>query len=206
MTTQTLTQPAQHPTLATQLWPSTHHSVLFGLFRALALIVVGSLLLTLSAKVRIPFYPVPLTMQTLVVLAIGFAYGWKLGALTILCYLAEGAFGLPVFADTPEKGIGIAYMLGASGGYLMGFVVAAAWCGWVAEKGWDRLVSTTFVAMLVGNLIIYAFGLLHLGNLFGWSQPILAWGLYPFLLGDLLKIIIAMVILPSAWKAARSTQ
>ena len=162
--------------------------------------MAGSLLLTLSAKVQVPFYPVPLTMQTFVVLAIGFAYGWKLGALTILLYLAQGSVGLPVFAGTPEKGIGIAYMMGPTGGYLLGFVFAAAACGWLAEKGWDRRGSTALAAMLIGTLIIYALGLLWLGTLLGWDKPILQWGMVPFLPGDLVKIVLAMVVLPGAWK------
>lgn len=185
-----------HPTLATELW---HPAKLRAIARATILALVGSALLTLSAKVQIPFYPVSMTMQTLVVLAIGFAYGWKLGALTMLLYLAQGAAGLPVFAGTPEKGIGIAYMLGVTGGYLAGFVLAAAVCGWLAERGWDRRASTTLLAMLVGNLIIYACGLLWLGSLLGWDKPILQWGLYPFLLGDLVKVILAAVALPGAW-------
>ena len=200
MTTATL----QYPTLAAELWDSrgrrypAHPAV-----RAFILAVLGSLLLTLSAKVQIPFYPVPLTMQTFVVLAIGFAYGWKLGGFTLLLYLAEGAAGLPVFAGTPEKGIGIAYMTGATGGYLLGFVVAAALCGWLAERGWDRRVPTTFAAMLLGNLVIYAFGLLWLGSLLGWDKPLLHWGLYPFLPGDLLKIALAMGLLPGVWKVIK---
>ena len=190
----------KYPTLAAELWQSRQP---LPIIRAVTLAVAGSLLLTLSAKVQIPFYPVPLTMQTFVVLVLGVAYGWKLGAMTLLLYLAEGALGLPVFAGTPEKGIGIAYMTGPTGGYLLGFVVAAAACGWLAEKGWDRRVSTTFAAMLIGNLIIYAFGLLWLGALLGWDKPLLQWGMYPFLFGDLLKIALAMVVLPGAWQAIK---
>ncbi len=204
------TQAMKHPTLASELW-QRHGQARAGfqhlhpLARALILALVGSLLLTLSAKVQIPFYPVPLTMQTFVVLAIGFAYGWRLGALTVLLYLAAGAFGLPVFAGSPQRGIGIAYLLGTTGGYLAGFVAAAAVCGWLAERGWDRRASTTLAAMLIGNLIIYTFGLLWLGGLLGWDKPILQWGMYPFLLGDLLKIALAMVVLPGAWKALQKS-
>lgn len=194
MTTETI----RHSTLIDELWQTERQVPTIA--RAIILAVVGSLLLTLSAKIQIPFYPVPLTMQTFVVLAIGFAYGWKLGALTILLYLAEGAFGLPVFAGTPEKGIGIAYMFGTTGGYLIGFVFAAAMCGYLAERGWERRIITTASAMLIGNLVIYAFGLLWLGSLLGWDKPILQWGMFPFLLGDLAKIALAMVVLPGAWK------
>ena len=190
----------KYPTLADELWQSRQP---LPIIRAVTLAVAGSLLLTLSAKVQIPFYPVPMTMQTFVVLVLGVAYGWKLGAMTLLLYLAEGALGLPVFAGTPEKGIGIAYMMGPTGGYLLGFVVAAAACGWLGENGWDRRPISTFAAMLIGNLIIYAFGLLWLGTLLGWDKPLLQWGMYPFLFGDLLKIALAMVVLPGAWQAIK---
>lgn len=199
----------KYPTLGSQLWASPSQAQnqfrnqVRDLGRNLMLAIGGTLLLTLSAKVQIPFYPVPLTMQTFVVLLIGFAYGWKLGALTVLLYLAQGAIGLPVFAATPQQGLGFAYMMGPTGGYLAGFVVAAAACGYLAERGWDRRVSTTCAAMLVGNLIMYAAGLLWLGALLGWEQPILQWGLYPFLLGDALKIALAMWVLPSVWKARK---
>jgi hypothetical protein len=122
-------------TLLGTLWPAEGDTRSIG--RALVLAVAGTLLLTLSAKMKVPFYPVPMTMQTLVVLVIGAVYGWRLGVATILLYLAEGASGLPVFADTPERGIGLAYMMGPTGGYLLGFVVGAAIVGWLAERGWD---------------------------------------------------------------------
>jgi len=163
-------------------------------------IVAGSILLTLSAKASIPFYPVPMTLQTLVVLSLGMVLGPRLGAAAVLAYLAQGAFGLPVFAGTPEKGIGIAYMLGTTGGYLLGFVVAAFVTGWLAERRWDRNVLTTIAAMFIGNAIIYAFGLTWLGSIVGWDKPVLAWGMTPFLLGDLAKILIAAALLPTLWK------
>ncbi len=191
MTAYTFTHTYPHPTLAAQLWQS------HGLLRAITLAVLGSLLLALSARAEFPLYPVPITLQTLAVLVIGCAYGWKLGALTVALYLAEGAAGLPVFAGG-AAGIGV--VTGTTGGYLAGFVVAAAVCGRLAEKGWDRRPVTTFAAMLLGNLIIYALGLLWLGALLGWNQPILQWGMYPFLPGDLVKIALAMVLLPGAWK------
>ena len=186
------------PTLAQTLWrPEAQNRVLRGIVLAL----LGTALLTASAKVQIPFYPVPMTLQTLVVLGLGMAYGWRLAAATLLLYLAQGAAGLPVFAGTPEKGLGLAYMLGGTGGYLLGFVMAAAACGWLAERGWDRSVVTTALAMLLGNLLIYVPGLLWLGALFGWDKPILEWGLLPFLIGDLVKLALAALLLPLAWKA-----
>lgn len=188
-----------YPTLAAELWGRQRRAYpAHPLARALLLAVAGSLLLALSAQVEIPLVPVPITMQTFVVLVIGVAYGWRLGALTLLLYLVEGAAGLPVFAGG-AAGIGV--LVGPTGGYLLGFVVAAAVCGWLAEKGWGRRPTTTFAAMFIGTLIIYAFGLMQLGTVIGWDKPVLELGLYPFLVGDLLKIALAMVVLPGAWKA-----
>jgi biotin transport system substrate-specific component len=186
-----------YPTLAGTLWPAGKANALL---RGVVLAVAGTALLTVSAKIQIPFYPVPMTLQTFVVLAIGMAYGWRLGGATLLLYLAEGAAGLPVFAGTPEKGLGFAYMLGGTGGYLAGFVMAAAVCGWLAERGWDRNAARTAAAMLIGNAIIYVPGLLWLGGLYGWDKPILEWGLTPFLYGDLAKLALATAVLPLAWK------
>ncbi len=188
-------------TLATAVWPVTlDHRSGHKLVRASLLVTVGIALLWLSAKIQVPFYPVPMTMQTLVVLGLGMAYGWRLGGATVSLYLAMGALGLPVFAGTPEKGIGLVYMLGGTGGYLLGFLLAASACGWLAERGWDRNVVGTAVAMLVGNALIYISGLLWLGGLFGWDKPILEWGLLPFIYGDLAKIALAAAVLPLAWK------
>ena len=184
-------------TLTLAIWPQDRTN---RIFRNVFLAVTGSIALTISAKISIPFYPVPMTMQTLVVLLIGMAYGWKLGGATILLYLAEGALGLPVFSGTPEKGIGIAYMMGGTGGYLMGFVIAASVAGYLASLGWDRNPLKTILAMLTGNIVIYVMGLLWLGALFGWDKPILDWGLKPFLFGDLIKIAIAAALLPACWR------
>ncbi len=184
-----------YPTLAQSLWQSDKT-----LLRNALLVVLGSLALWISAKTQVPFYPVPMTMQTFVVLVVGMALGWRLGGAAVLLYLAEGAAGLPVFAGTPEKGIGIAYMVGPTGGYLLGFVLAAATVGWLAEKGFDRNVMTTALAMLAGSAVIYVPGLLWLGAVLGWDKPILAWGITPFLLGDLTKLVLAAVVLPMAWR------
>ncbi len=188
-----------HPTLAQTLWPGKGAKLLHGLL----LMVAGSILLTVSAKISIPFIPVPMTMQTFVVLTLGMAFGWRLGAATVLLYLAQGAMGLPVFAGTPEKGIGLAYMVGPTGGYLVGFVLAAAVCGWLAERGWDRNLLTTALAMVIGNVLIYVPGVLWLGSLLGWDKPILEWGLTTFLLGDATKLALAAVVLPLTWKLLR---
>lgn len=188
-------------TLAAALWPVAHAgTVVQRVLRNVLLAVAGTALIWISAKIQVPFHPVPMTMQTLVILGLGMAYGWRLGGATVLLYLAEGALGLPVFAGTPEKGIGVAYMMGGTGGYLLGFLLAALACGWLAERGWDRNVITTALAMLVGNVIIYVPGLLWLGNLFGWDKPILEWGLTPFILGDLTKLALAAAVLPLTWR------
>ncbi len=190
----------QGQTLAGLMWLRGADTPVGRLGRNAILAVGGTLAIWAAAKIQVPFYPVPQTLQTMVILALGMAYGWRLAAATTLLYLAEGAVGLPVFAGTPEKGIGIAYMLQGTGGYLVGFVFGAAVCGRLAERGWDRNPFTTAAAMLIGNVLIYVPGLLWLGILFGWDQPILAWGLTPFVLGDLVKLLIAAALLPSLWR------
>ena len=168
--------------------------------RNTVIVITGSLLLTLSAKWSIPFFPVPMTMQTLVVLCLGMLLGPRLGAAAVLAYLAQGAVGLPVFAGTPEKGIGLAYMLQHTGGYLVGLVVAAYAVGTLAKRRWDRSMLSTITAMLIGNAIIYAFGLLWLGTLIGWDKPVVALGMTPFLLADLAKTLVAAALMPALWK------
>ena len=161
----------------------------------LALIVAGSLLIAVSAQIAVG-YPVPITAQTFAVLMIGALFGARRAALCLLAYLAEGAAGLPVFAQAKA---GLVTFVGPTGGYLVGFVVAAFAVGLLAEKGWDRKCWSTVGAMIIGNIIIYAFGLLWLSYLTG-VRGALAEGLYPFIPGDLLKTALAAVTLPSAWK------
>jgi biotin transport system substrate-specific component len=148
-------------------------------WRDIALAIAGSLLLTLSAKLQIPFWPVPMTMQTFVVLVIGTAFGWRLGAATVALYLLEGALGLPVFAGTPERGIGLAYMMGPTGGYLAGFLAAAVLCGKLAERGWDRNPWRTALAMTAGHLLILFLGWAWLAALIGPQKAYLT-GVAPF--------------------------
>ncbi|MHA1188874.1 MAG: biotin transporter BioY [Alphaproteobacteria bacterium] len=167
------------------------------------LAVVGSLLLWASAKVKIPFYPVEMTMQTFVIMGIAATYGSRLAVATVLLYFAEGALGIPVFTGTPEKGLGLAYMAGSTGGFLLGFPIAAFFIGWLAERGFDRSFVKLFAAMLVGDAIIFALGLLWLGTLFGWDKPILEWGLYPFILGDLTKIALAACLVVAVARKGR---
>lgn len=186
------------PTLAQSLWQAGDERMKF-----LLLAVMGSLALWLSAKIQVPFYPVPITMQTIVVLLVGMAFGWRLGTATVLLYLAEGALGLPVFAGTPERGAGLTYMAGPTGGYLLGFVFAAAAVGWLAQRGWDRRFATTLAAMALGTAIIYGPGLIWLGMEIGWDKPVLELGLWPFLPGDALKVALAALVLPSIWRLSR---
>ncbi len=188
------------PTLAESVWPLGEKTAAQRFARGAFLAIVGSLLIAVSSKIQVPFYPVPMTLQTMIILSIGMAYGPRLGLATILLYLAEGASGLPVFAGTPEKGIGIAYMMGSTGGYLAGFVLAVAICGWGASRGWDRNVWKTTAVMTVATATIFVTGLLWLGTLFGWDKPILEWGLYPFVWGALAKIALASVSLPLIWR------
>lgn len=184
-----------HPTLAGAAWPGAAGSWL----RMAILAIAGTVLLTISAKIQVPFYPVPMTMQTFAVLVIGMAYGWKLGSATLLLYLAEGAVGLPVFAGTPEKGIGLAYMAGPTGGYLVGFVLAAGIAGWLGEKGWDRSIPMTVTAMVIGTVIIFVPGYAWLAALIG-GEKAWAFGVLPFLWGEVFKIALAAAVLPGAWK------
>ncbi|MCO5164105.1 MAG: biotin transporter BioY [Mesorhizobium sp.] len=171
-------------------------SWLSGIAGQVALVLAGTTLLALSAKISVPFFPVPMTFQSLVVLLIGAAFGPRLGALTLAAYLVEGAAGLPVFAGTPEKGIGIAYMVGPTGGFLLGFLLAATLVGWMVGQGAGRSVWAAALVVLAGSVAVYMPGLLWLGAVVGWDKPVLEWGLYPFLYGDALKLVIASLALP----------
>jgi len=186
-----------HNTLIGAIWPSTDRSS--ALMRNAVLALAGTMFLALSAKIQVPLWPVPMTFGTLAVLMVGMAYGWRLAGATLMLYMAQGAMGLPVFAGTPEKGIGLAYMMGGTGGYLIGYVLAAMAVGWLAEKGWDRTVLGAALAMLIGNALIYVPGVIWLGALLGWDKPILEWGFTPFILGDVIKLGLAMFLMPMAW-------
>jgi biotin transport system substrate-specific component len=181
-----------YPTLADALWSPAAGS---NAVRAIVLAVIGSILLTISAKIQVPFWPVPMTMQTFVVLVLGVAYGSRLGGATVLLYLVQGALGLPVFAG----GGGFAYMAGPTGGYLVGFLLAAVAVGWLAERGWARSVPSTLAAMLVGTAIVFACGIAWLSKLIGLPQAI-SDGLVPFLLSEAVKIALATVLVPFAWR------
>lgn len=183
-------------TIASALWPSRGDTA--GVIRMVVLAFLGTLLLTLSAKIKVPFYPVPMTMQTLVVLALGAAYGARLGAATVVLYLVEGALGLPVFADTPERGIGIAYMMGPTGGFLLGFVAGAWIAGMIAESGFGRSIVGMFAAMTIGHVAIFIGGFAWLSTLIGTGA---AWtgGVAPFFAATLLKTALGTALVPAIW-------
>ena len=165
--------------------------------------VLGSLILWASAKISVPFWPVPMTLQTGAVMLIGAAYGWRLGVATVVLYLVEGAAGLPVFQGTPQQGIGLTYMLGPTGGYLIGFAVAVFIVGALAERGYDRNVFQLFAAMVVADAVVFVLGLLWLGSVIGWDKPVLQFGLYPFLLGDIVKIALAACLVVAGARLVR---
>jgi biotin transport system substrate-specific component len=165
-----------------------------------ALVIAGVAFLALAAKTSVPMWPVPITMGTFAVLTLGAAYGPGLGLMTILAYLGLGALGLDVFVGSSAELSGLTYMMGSTGGYLVGYVLAVLVLGTAARAGWDRSAGRMALAMLIGNLVLYIPGLLWLGQLYGWDKPILAWGLTPFLLGDALKLGLAALVVPGLWK------
>ena len=169
--------------------------------KQVALVVLGIAALAVAAKIRVPMWPVPITMGTFAVLTIGAAYGARLGLVTILGYMLVGALGFDVFAGSSAESAGLAYMMGGTGGYLVGYVLAAVALGVLARAGWDRSAPKMAGALVLGNVLIYVPGLIWLGMLYGWDQPILQWGLWPFLVGDALKLALAAFLLPLAWKA-----
>mgnify|MGYP001339834878 FL=1 len=157
------------------------------LVKYLLIALIGSILLAISSKIRIPFYPVPMTMQTLVVVIIGIGFGWKLGIATVILYLFEGIIGLPVFSGTPEKGVGLVYFTGPTMGYLIGFVVAAFVSG---KFKYDNNLVLNFLKLTFAISFVYILGMVWLGGLIGWDKPIFKLGAQPFLLAELFKILI----------------
>ena len=164
----------------------------------IVLAVLGTLLLTISAKTKVVLGPVDMSLQTLVVLLIAASFGFRLGVATLLLYLAEGAMGFPVFQSSPEKGVGIAYMLGTTGGYLAGFVVMAAIVGWAADRGFDRNPIKLFAVMLAANAIMLTMGFAWLATLIG-AEKAWAFGVVPFIVGDLIKVALAAAVVPAVW-------
>ncbi|MDG1128011.1 biotin transporter BioY [Seohaeicola saemankumensis] len=170
------------------------------LIKQAALVVLGIAVLAVAAKIKVPMWPVPITMGTFAVLTIGAAYGARLGLVTILGYMIVGALGFDVFAGSSAEAYGLTYMMGGTGGYLLGYVMATVALGWFAQAGWDRSAGKMALAMLAGNVLIYVPGLIWLGMLYGWDKPLLQWGLTPFLIGDALKLALAAALLPALWK------
>ena len=165
-----------------------------------AMVVFGIVVLAVAAKIKVPMWPVPITLGTFAVLSIGAAYGARLGLVTILGYMIVGLLGFDVFAGSSATVFGYEYMMGGTGGYLVGYVLATLLLGALARKGWDRSAPKMAVAMLLGNVLIYVPGLIWLGMLYGWDKPILAWGLTPFLVGDAIKLALAAGLFPLVWK------
>ena len=167
------------------------------LTKSLLIVILGSILLTISAKIKIPFYPVPMTMQTFVVLFLGISFGYKIGVATVILYLLEGIVGLPVFSNSPEKGLGIAYFVGPTMGYLIGFVFASFLAGYLK---YNSNFVFTFIKLTLTTSIIYILGVLWLGNLIGWEKPILQLGVFPFLLAELFKILLLTLLVKKILK------
>jgi len=154
--------------------------------------LMGTILLAISSKIKIPFYPVPMTMQTLIVLFLGITLGWKLGVATVALYLFEGIIGLPVFSGTPEKGVGIFYFTGPTMGYLVGFLFTVYFAGSI---NFSKKIFIKFLQLLFSVSFIYIFGILWLGTLIGWEKPLFQLGVEPFLLAELLKVLIVLISL-----------
>jgi biotin transport system substrate-specific component len=167
------------------------------IIKSLLAIILGSIALTISAKIKIPFYPVPMTMQTFVVLFLGVSLGYKIGLASVSLYLFEGIVGLPVFSNSPEKGIGLIYFTGPTMGYLIGFLTASYLASKINNKDNFLLVLTK---LTVATSTIYILGLLWLGTLIGWDKPIFALGAKPFLLAEIFKVLLLALITKKIFK------
>ena len=161
-------------------------------YKNIALVLFGTLLLTISSKVQVPFWPVPMTMQTFIVFIIGMAYGWRLAFFTLVAYLIEGALGLPVFA----KGGGLLYLIGPTAGYLYGMAIAAGVIGFLAECGYNDSYIKSLISLIIGTVIIFVLGVGYLGSIIGYDKA-LAGGLYPFIPSEFFKIGLAVILIPS---------
>ena len=171
------------------------------IIKNLIIAICGTILLAVSAKVKIPFYPVPMTMQTFVVLLLGVSLGWKLGLFTVSLYLIQGIAGLPVFAGTPEKGVGIVYFTGPTMGYLVGFLIA------VYLAGLFKYTNNFFknlIKLIFSVSFIYLLGMIWLGSLIGWDKPVFKLGAQPFLLAELFKVALLALIIPTLFKFKKS--
>jgi biotin transport system substrate-specific component len=179
-------------TLAGRLWPTSS----LNWTRTVLLAILGSAVVAVAAHISVPMLPVPMTLQTLAVLAIGAAFGSRLGAVTLTLYAAEGAAGLPVFSPTADGYPGIT---GPTGGYIIGFILAAGLVGWLAERGWDRNLPKMLLAAVLGGAILYVPGLAWLSTFVGGLAKAIEYGLTPFIMGDLVKAAIAALGFPAIW-------
>ena len=163
----------------------------YKILRNFLIIIIGSLLLAISAKIKIPFYPVPMTMQTFVVLMLGISLGPKLGVAAVVLYLLEGIVGIPVFSNSPEKGVGLIYFTGPTMGYLIGFIFACFLCG---HFKMNTNLVLVFIKLIISVSVIYLLGILWLGSLIGWDKPIFSLGVKPFILAEFFKILLLTLI------------
>ena len=161
------------------------------IIKSLLAIILGSIALTISAKIKIPFYPVPMTMQTFVVLFLGISFGYKIGLATVILYLLEGIVGLPVFSNSPERGVGLVYFTGPTMGYLIGFLSACFFASLIKSKDNYFLI---FIKLILSVSTIYILGVLWLGTLIGWDKPIIQLGVMPFLLAEIFKIALLTLL------------
>jgi biotin transport system substrate-specific component len=178
--------------LINQIFPTNGISTYI---KNIVLIIFGSFLLAVSSKVQVPFWPVPMTMQTFVVFLIGMSYGWKLSFLTLIAYILEGDLGLPVFAT----GAGFAYLMGPTAGYIYGMLLAAIVIGFLSEKGFSNTYFMSLVSLLIGSVIIFTLGVGYLGSIIGYDKAI-NFGLLPFIPSELFKIALAVALIPSLSK------
>ena len=170
------------------------------IFKSILIIFLGSILLAISAKVKIPFYPVPMTMQTFVVLFFGICFGYKIGLATVILYLVEGIIGLPVFSNSPERGVGLVYFTGPTMGYLIGFLFA---CFFASHIKLEDNYFIIFIKLILSVSVIYILGVLWLGTLLGWDKPIMQLGVKPFLLAEIFKIILLTLLAKKIIKLRR---
>ncbi len=196
---------ANDKVLTESFWQAEENGLLI---KRIVLVIAGIFALAVAAKIKLPIppSPVPVTMGTFAVLTIGAAYGPRLGLVTIIGYMLIGALGFDIFANSSAEANGLTYMMGGTGGYLVGYVLATLAMGYLARIGWDRNVFKMGASMLIGNAMIYIPGILWLGFLYTWDKPILAWGLTPFLIGDAMKLALAALIVPALWKLIGSAK
>jgi|TARA_B110000027_G_scaffold110289_1_gene118146 biotin transport system substrate-specific component len=173
------------------------------IFKNVFIALMGTVLLAISSKIKIPFYPVPMTMQTLVILFLGVALGWKMGVATVTLYLFEGIIGLPVFAGSPEKGIGMIYFTGPTMGYLIGFLFTVYFAG---SLNFSKNLFIKFLQLSFSLSFIYIFGVLWLGTLIGWEKPLFQLGVQPFLLAEVFKVLIVLISLSNIKKLNKYLQ